>query len=176
MSISIYWFIFLFFTIALVHKTCSSKIIKNNLLQSKEKTLIRLQWCWRHRYVGDFMKVTDFRCWWQNHCVDDFFRFVVIFLMYYIGQQQHLKLVTNPFGLQHPSPTSINWLSNVSSAWLIYFQFFPSCWIRLFSLLGHFSESQKSKAIYLLGYITIMCDFSSSWHRGNRFWSSLSVK
>ena len=28
------------------------------------------QWCWWHRYVGGFMMVTDFRCWWQNHfCV-----------------------------------------------------------------------------------------------------------
>ena len=23
-------------------------------------------WCWWHRYVGDFMMVTHFRCWWQN--------------------------------------------------------------------------------------------------------------
>ena len=23
--------------------------------------------------VGDFMMVTDFRCWWQNHYVGDFF-------------------------------------------------------------------------------------------------------
>ena len=30
------------------------------------------QWCWRHRDVGDFMMVTDFRCWWQNHYVGDF--------------------------------------------------------------------------------------------------------
>ena len=41
-AISIYLFLFLLFTIALVHKTCSSKIIKINLLQSKEKTLIQL--------------------------------------------------------------------------------------------------------------------------------------
>ena len=30
------------------------------------------QWCWWHRYVGDCMMMTDFRCWWQNHYVDDF--------------------------------------------------------------------------------------------------------
>ena len=24
--------------------------------------------------VGDFMMVTDFRSWWQNHYVDDFYR------------------------------------------------------------------------------------------------------
>ena len=41
-AISIYWFVSLLFTIALVHKTCSSKIIKNNLLKSKEKTLFQL--------------------------------------------------------------------------------------------------------------------------------------
>ena len=32
----------------------------------------RWQWCWWHRYIGDFMMVTDFRCWWQNHYVGDF--------------------------------------------------------------------------------------------------------
>ena len=26
--------------------------------------------------VGDFMMVTDLRCWWQNHYVGDFFRYV----------------------------------------------------------------------------------------------------
>ena len=36
----------------------------------------RWQWCWWHRYVGDFMMVTDFRCWWLNHYVGDFFRYV----------------------------------------------------------------------------------------------------
>ena len=40
----------------------------------------RWQLCWWHRYVGDFMKVTDFRCWWQNHDVCDFFRYVGDFL------------------------------------------------------------------------------------------------
>ena len=40
----------------------------------------RWQWCWWHRYVGDFMMVTDFRCRWQNHYVGDFFRYVGDFL------------------------------------------------------------------------------------------------
>ena len=26
--------------------------------------------------VGDIMMVTDLRCWWQNHYVGDFFRYV----------------------------------------------------------------------------------------------------
>ena len=26
--------------------------------------------------VGDFMMVTDFRYWWQDHYVGDFFRYV----------------------------------------------------------------------------------------------------
>ena len=26
--------------------------------------------------VSDFMMVTDSRCWWQNHYVGDFFRYV----------------------------------------------------------------------------------------------------
>ena len=30
--------------------------------------------------VVDFMMMTDFRCWWQNHFVDDFFRYVSDFL------------------------------------------------------------------------------------------------
>ena len=71
------------------------------------------QWCWWHRYVCDFMMVTDLRCWWQNHYVGDFFRYVGDFLnvlnrspLSWIGHK-HLKLVTNTFGLQHPSPTSM---------------------------------------------------------------------
>ena len=64
-------------------------------------------------YVGDFMMVTDFRCWRQNHYVGDFFRYVGDFVNVlnrsptsWIDHQQ-LKLVTNTFGLQHPSPTSM---------------------------------------------------------------------
>ena len=58
------------------------------------------------------MMVTDFRCWWQNHYVGDFFRYVGDFLSVLnrsptsrIGLE-HLKLVTNMFGHQHPSPAS----------------------------------------------------------------------
>ena len=36
----------------------------------------RWQWCWWQRYVGDLRMVTDLRCWWQNHYVGDFFRYV----------------------------------------------------------------------------------------------------
>ena len=75
--------------------------------------LQRWQWCWRHRYVGDFMIVTDFRCWWQNHYVGDFFHYVRDFInvlnqspTFWIGHQ-HLKLLTNTFGLKHTSPTSM---------------------------------------------------------------------
>ena len=38
------------------------------------------QWCLWHRYVGDYMMVTDLRCWWQNHYVCNFFRYVGDFL------------------------------------------------------------------------------------------------
>ena len=31
--------------------------------------------------VGDFMMVTDFRCWWQNHHIGDFFVMLVMFSM-----------------------------------------------------------------------------------------------
>jgi len=34
------------------------------------------QWRWWQQYVGDFMTVTDLRCWWQNHYVGDFFRYL----------------------------------------------------------------------------------------------------
>ena len=40
----------------------------------------RWQWCWWHRYVGYFMTVTDFKCWWQNHYIADFFHYVGDFL------------------------------------------------------------------------------------------------
>jgi len=53
------------------------------------------QWCWWHRYVGDFMMVTDLR-WWQNHYVDDFFSLCWWF-------SQCIKSVTN---ILNRSPTS----------------------------------------------------------------------
>ena len=66
-------------------------------------------WC----YIGDVMLVTDFRCWWQNHYVGNFFRYVCDFLNVlnrsptsWIGHQ-HLKLITNTFDLHHRSPTSV---------------------------------------------------------------------
>ena len=55
------------------------------------------------------MMVTDLRCWWQNHHVGDFFHYVGDFSNVLnrsstssIGHR-HLKLVTNTFGLQHPT-------------------------------------------------------------------------
>ena len=68
--------------------------------------------------VGDNGMLVTLWCWliWD---VGDFFRYLVDFLNVFnrsstswIGQQ-HLKLVTNTFGFQHPSPTSmlpISWL------------------------------------------------------------------
>ena len=77
------------------------------------KSYFRWQSCWWHRYVGDFMMGTYFRCWWQNHYVGDFFHYVGDFLNVlnrsptsWIGHQ-HLKLITNALSLQHPSPTSM---------------------------------------------------------------------
>ena len=62
-----------------------------------------------------FMLVIDSGCWWQNHYMGDFFRYVDDFLNVlnqsstsWIGHQ-HLKLVTNTFGLQDPSPTPMNY-------------------------------------------------------------------
>ena len=58
------------------------------------------------------MMVTDLRCWWRNHYVDNFFSYVEYFLNVFnwsppswIGHQ-HLKLVTNTLGLHYPSLTS----------------------------------------------------------------------
>ena len=50
------------------------------------------------------MMVTDFRCWWQNY--GDFFNVINRSPTSWISHQ-NLKLVTNTFGLQHPSPTSM---------------------------------------------------------------------
>ena len=56
--------------------------------------------------VGDiFMLVTLW--WWLISDVDDR---IIIYVFRYVGDflgHQHLKLVTNTFGLQHPSPTSM---------------------------------------------------------------------
>ena len=44
--------------------------------QCSQQQRFRWQWCWWHRYVVDFMMVTDLRCWCQNYYVYDFFRYV----------------------------------------------------------------------------------------------------
>ena len=74
----------------------------------------RWQWGWWHCYVGNSMMVPDLRCWCQKYYVGDFFRYVGDFLSIsnrsptsWIGHQL-LKLVTNTFGLQHPSSTSMS--------------------------------------------------------------------
>ena len=69
--------------------------------------------------VGDIVMLVTLWWWlisdvgWQNHYVGDFFRYVGDFFNVsnrsptsWIGHQ-HLKLVTNTFDLQHPSPTSM---------------------------------------------------------------------
>ena len=64
--------------------------------------------------VGDFMMVTDLRCWCQNHYVGEFFRYVGYFLSVlnqsptsWIGHP-HLKLVTN----NDVSLVSLFWLNS----------------------------------------------------------------
>ena len=63
----------------------------------------RWQWCWWHRYVDDFMMVTNLRCWWQNHYAGVFFGMLVIFPMYQI-RHQHPDWVTN---ISNLSPTHL---------------------------------------------------------------------
>ena len=60
------------------------------------------QWCWWHRYVGDFMMVTDLRCWLQNHYVGDFFRYVGDFL-YVLNHNPNLELTLAQYGIG-PNP------------------------------------------------------------------------
>ena len=70
------------------------------------------QWCWWHRYVGDFMMVTDFRCWWQNHYVGDFFR--------YVGDSSNLlnRSPTSQSCHQHIwSPTSVTNINVTLRKW-----------------------------------------------------------
>ena len=98
--------------------------------------MLRWQWCWWHRFVGDLMMVTIFRCWWHKKYIGDIFRYVGDIPIGHqhhnmpecdVGESmvtdiwcwcltldvgdttchQHSKLVTNAFGLQHPSPTSM---------------------------------------------------------------------
>ena len=51
--------------------------------------------------VGDIVMLMTL-WWWVT--IGDRFEMLVIFLMYEIGHQ-HLRLITNSFGLEHPSPT-----------------------------------------------------------------------
>ena len=98
------------YNISVLRSFCQFKDIKNHKhysyhgFHTKIKILDakwRWQWCWWHRYVGDFMMVTDLRCWWQNHYVGDFVRYFGDFLSVlhrsptsWIGHQ-HLKLVND---------------------------------------------------------------------------------
>ena len=91
----------------------------NERLQAISNVLQRVgkirgwQWCWWHRYFGDLILMTDLRCCWENQYVGDFVHYVGDFLNVlhrsstsWIGHQ-YLELVTNTFGLQHPSPTCV---------------------------------------------------------------------
>ena len=108
--------LFLFATPKIVEKPESAtnfRMLVTIVTKTSVSAMSRCQWCWWHRYVGDFMMVTDLRCWWQNHYVGDFFRYVGVlnrspswWPTFWIGHKQ-LKLVINTFGLQHPSPTSM---------------------------------------------------------------------
>ena len=62
--------------------------------------------------VGDFMMVTDFRCWWQNHYyVVDFFRYVGDFLN---------VLYRSPIScIGHQHPESVTNISNLSPTHLV---------------------------------------------------------
>ena len=52
--------------------------------------------------------VNDFRCWWQNHYIGDFFRYVVEFVNVFnrssTSQSFNQQIIVC---LQHPSPTSV---------------------------------------------------------------------
>ena len=41
------------------------QIDHNLYLQKKLMIILRWQWCWWHRYVGDLMFITILRCWWR---------------------------------------------------------------------------------------------------------------
>ena len=63
--------------------------------------------------VGDIVMLATSLCWWLISDVGGkiimlatFFVMLVTFSVYKIGHQ-HLKIITNTFGLQHPSPTSM---------------------------------------------------------------------
>ena len=89
------------------------KIFHHDLSVKSDRSQLRKwgwQWCWWHRYVGDFMMVTDLRCWWQNHYVGDFsviwWFFQCIKSVTYILNLSPTHLVSN-IHLQNPSPTSM---------------------------------------------------------------------
>ena len=63
--------------------------------------------CW-WLYDGDLFKmlVAESLCWWFSQCIKSVTNILNQSLTSWIGHQ-HLKLVNNTFGLQHPSPTSM---------------------------------------------------------------------
>ena len=98
----------------------------------------RWQWCWWHRYVGHFMMVTDLRCWWQNHYVGDFVR--------YVGDFPNVlnRSSTSQTCHQHIwSPTSV---TNINLTFL------HRCWYYL--LLGWFKKLELRR----LKFFSMWCD------------------
>ena len=72
--------------------------------------------------VGDFMMVTDFRCWWQNHYIGDFFVKLVILSMYSKIRHQHRcnrqgQVVRRSFLIKYPKVTP--WLDFLSMTMII---------------------------------------------------------
>ena len=134
----------------------------------------RWQWCWWHRYVGDFMMVTDFRCWWQNHYVGDFFRYVSNFLNVsnrsptsWIDHQHH-KLVTNTFGLQHrcnPSDTdSDKIMSSDMVTWNVFMKTVPLALIIVSEIIRSYIITGSSTAHHFTGSDNIITPHHFAHH------------
>ena len=71
----------------------------------------RLHRCKWQVDVGDFMLVIIFGCWWHNFDMADIFWMLVpdanVGDKNHQNCHQHIKVVANTFGLQHPSSTSM---------------------------------------------------------------------
>ena len=57
-------------------------------------------------FVANIRRLNDFRFWWQNHYVDDFFGYVGYFLNV-LNRSSISWISHNTFDLQHQSPTSM---------------------------------------------------------------------
>jgi len=160
-------------------RCCSDIITFVNITRASSRTIflslrVRIksqsqkwwQWCWWHLYVGDFMIVSDLRCWWQNHYVGPtIWRLFSIFWWF----PQCIKSVTN---ILNPSPTTQTCHQNICS---------PTCAVTNIDVTSIIIRSHLAWTILDLEFE--LCDtygftaaIVTTWIDTTSQWTSIDIK